>query len=47
MLKSLQEKYKSNWKSHPVLLTTTQSIEQLAIHPHFLLFVFYTESNVN
>ena len=36
MLKILQEKYKSNWKSHiknSFLLTTTYSIKQLAIQP--------------
>ena len=41
MLKILQEKYKSNRKNHienSLLLTTTQSTEQPAIHPHFLLF---------
>ena len=38
MLKTLQEKYKSNWKNHPLLLTTTQSIEQPALHPVFCYF---------
>ena len=36
MLKTLQEKYESNWKSHiknSFLLTTTHSIKQLAIQP--------------